>query len=548
MRPSESDAALLRIEDLRIEVDKEGTWSEILHGVSVALKRGEILGVIGESGAGKSTIGLAALGYTRNGGRFSGGKVFLDGVEMLSAPTAILEKMRGTRVAYVAQSAASHFNPAHTIGAQFAEVLRLRTGMKKQDIARKAADLYAELGLPDPETIGNRYPHQLSGGQLQRAMIAMAMATDPDLLVFDEPTTALDVTTQLDVLGCVKRVLDRAGAAALYISHDLALVAQLADRIMVMRNGDMVETGATREMLANPRQTYTRELLEGLQTQRDAVFVPEPDTQPLLRLDHLSASYSGSEKVLDDVTVHVHRGETVAIVGESGSGKSTLTRSICGLLPPMAGEMLFDDAVLPPRLDRRQPDTLKRIQLVHQLPDLALNSAQRIGTIIGRPLKVFQGLTGRAQAQRVTELLEMLELPASYARRYPAQLSGGEKQRVAIARALAADPALLICDEVTSALDQLVAAGVLRILRRLKQELSLGMIFITHDMATVREIADTVIVMRQGKVVNRGSVHDVLNDPDEPYTRELVAAAPEMDPDWITRVRPNFNNRRRTGT
>ncbi|MEI4472106.1 ABC transporter ATP-binding protein [Frigidibacter sp. MR17.24] len=531
---------LLKIDGLRIEVEKDGGWTEVLHGVSLELARGEMLGVIGESGAGKSTIGLAALGYVRAGGRFAGGSVVLDGTELIGAPTAVLEGIRGLRVAYVAQSAASYFNPAHTIGDQFAEVLHRKRGMKRAEIDAKAAQLYAELGLPQPERIGGRYPHQLSGGQLQRAMIAMAMATDPDLLIFDEPTTALDVTTQLDVLGCIRRAMARSGAAGIYITHDLALVAQVSDRIMVMRHGHTVEVAPTRQLLSAATQDYTRALLKGLRSERVEAAARPADERPLLRIDALDARYGTGTKVLNAVDLRVHRGETVAIVGESGSGKSTLARSICGLLPPTGGAMIFDDRELPAQLSARKADTLRRIQLVHQLPDLALNGAQSVGKIIGRPAQLFHGLRGAKLAARVTALLEMLELPASYASRYPHQLSGGEKQRVAIARALAAEPDLLICDEVTSALDQLVAAGVLKILRKLREEFGLGMIFITHDVATVREIADTVVVMRHGKVMNAGSVSEVLDQPDEPYTRQLVEATPEMDPDWIVRVRPDF--------
>ncbi|MGV0908766.1 ABC transporter ATP-binding protein [Martelella sp. FOR1707] len=531
---------LLKIENLRIEVEKDNVWTEILHGVSLELERGEMLGVIGESGAGKSTIGMAALGYVRPGGRFSGGTVLVDGVEMTSASIATLEKMRGMKVAYVAQSAASYFNPAHTIGDQFAEVLRLKSNERRSDIDRKAARLYGELGLPDPDRIGRRYPHQLSGGQLQRAMIAMAMATDPDLLIFDEPTTALDVTTQLDVLACIKRALARTDTAGLYITHDLALVAQIVDRIMVMRHGNVVETAPTREILAAPKMAYTQQLLRGFAS--GGVEGPGPDMneRPLLSIDGLSASYGGDVKVLDDITLHVRRRETVAIVGESGSGKSTLARSICGLLPPTLSTMVFDRQELLPHLDTRDKETLRRIQLVHQLPDLALNRAHTVGKIIGRPLQFFHGLKGKARAERVADLLATLELPAAYASRYPDQLSGGEKQRVAIARALAAGPELLICDEVTSALDQLVAAEVLRTIKKLKQELGLGIIFITHDVATVREIADTVVVMRHGRIMNKGPVHEVLDAPSEPYTRSLVDATPELDPDWIARVRPDM--------
>jgi len=525
---------LLTLTDLRIEARDGQGWREVVHGVSFALRRGEILGVIGESGAGKSTIGLAAMGYARDGCRIASGSVNFDGVEMTRQPESRLERIRGVRIAYVAQSAASFFNPALTLIEQFSEVLVKRRLASRDEARQRGCHLYRELGLPDPDHIGDRYPHQLSGGQLQRAMIAMAMATSPDLIIFDEPTTALDVTTQLDVLAAVRAALAKTTAAALYITHDLALVAQIADRIAVMRHGNLVELQPTRQLLSDPQEIYTAELLR----EKTMVFtgaVLEEGRHPVLHVENVCAGYNGNAQVLQDVSVKIERGHTVAVVGESGSGKSTLARVICGLLPPASGHILFNNRELEPDFRQRDRDALRRIQLVYQLPDLALNPGLKVGKIIGRPLKFYRGLTGRAAADKTAELLDILELKPDYVHRYPKQLSGGEKQRVSIARALAAEPDLIICDEITSALDQLVAVGVLKTLARMKEQLGVSLLFITHDMKTVQAIADDVVVMRRGEVLDQGKRDRVFSPPLNPYTAELLSATPELDPDWLTR-------------
>ncbi|WP_162939752.1 ABC transporter ATP-binding protein [Neorhizobium sp. NCHU2750] len=528
-------APLLSIRDLRIEVRSGDGWREVVHGVSLDVRRGDILGVIGESGAGKSTIGLAAMGYAREGGRIASGSVIFDGVEVTELGEKALEKIRGVRIAYVAQSAASFFNPAHTLLDQFCEVLLRRNMMSKADARAKGQRIYRELGLPDPDNIGDRYPHQLSGGQLQRAMIAMAMATDPDLIIFDEPTTALDVTTQLDVIASIRDTLAKSSAAAIYISHDLALVAQVATHIAVMRHGDLVEYAPTRELLAAPKENYTAELIRE-KVPAIAASTVEKGRYPVLHVEKISAGYGNVVNVLQDIDLKIDRGSTVAVVGESGSGKSTLARVICGLLPAASGHMLFNNRELEPDFRKRSRDTLRRIQLVYQMPDLALNPRLKIGEVIGRPLEFYHGLSGAKNKARVIELLETLELKPEYFDRYQSQLSGGEKQRVSIARALAAEPDLIICDEITSALDQLVAAEVLKTMARLKSEFGVSYMFITHDMNTVKAIADDVVVMRHGKVLDQGPKTAVFSPPYNAYTELLLTSTPEMDPDWLDRA------------
>lgn len=523
---------LLEIRGLKIEGQSDDLWHEIVKGVDLTLRRGEILGLIGESGAGKSTIGLAAMGYTRPGCRITAGTIRFDGKDLATATEAEKRRIWGTRIAYVAQSAAASFNPAHRLIDQYAEA-PLQHGLMREDEAKlSAVDVFRRLRLPDPERIGLRYPHQVSGGQLQRAMTAMAMSCRPDLIIFDEPTTALDVTTQIEVLAAIKDVVRQFDTAAIYITHDLAVVAQMADRVMVLRYGEVVEEASTDRMLTRPEQPYTKSLW----AVRSLYKEEEPGDGMLLQVRSIDAAYSGALKVLDQVSVDVPRGRTVAVVGESGSGKSTLARVITGLLSPMKGELVFDGMPLPPALRHRSKDTLRRLQMIYQTPDTALNPRRRIGDILGRPLKHHLGLSGATRRRRVVELLEMIELGEQYIDRLPGELSGGQKQRICIARALAVNPELIICDEVTSALDQIVAEGILKLLLRLQKELGVSYLFITHDIATVRAIADWIVVMQQGKVVEQGPKHEVLTRPRHPYTELLLSSVPEMRTGWLDDV------------
>ena len=523
---------LLTMTGLRIEGQADEEWHEIVHGVDVVLHRGEVLGLIGESGAGKSTIGLAAMGFARPGCRLTGGDIVFDGVELRSAPRDHNRALRGARIAYVAQSAAAAFNPAHRLIDQFTEA-PVRHRVKSRSAAEAdAKELYDRLRLPEPEKIGYRYPHQVSGGQLQRAMVAMAMACRPDLIVFDEPTTALDVTTQIEVLAAVKDVIRQLDTAAIYISHDLAVVAQMADRIMVLRHGNLVEEGTADHIVNRPEQEYTQRLL-AVRTYRKPVAEPSQE-EPLLRIEGIAARYRRSARVLEGVDLDIGRQRTVAIVGESGSGKSTLARVVTGLLPPEEGRLVFDGDVLAPALARRPREQLRRLQMIHQMPDTALNPRQRTRDVVGRPLTFYSGLHGRGREDRVRELLNMVELePEEFIDRYPAELSGGQKQRVCIARALAAQPDLIICDEVTSALDQLVAERVLQLLQRLQDELGVSYMFITHDFATVRAISDEIVVMFQGRIVEQGPRNDVLTPPHHEYTDLLLSSVPETKIGWL---------------
>ena len=527
---------LVTIRDIKIKGRSDETWNPIINGIDLELERGEVLGLIGESGAGKSTLGLAAMGFCRDGVRISGGSVEFDGIDLLTASASQKRELLGKRIAYVAQSAAASFNPAHKLMDQHTEAPTQHGVSGRADSIADGIELYEKLRLPNPDQIGFRYPHQVSGGQLQRAMTAMAMSCRPDLIIFDEPTTALDVTTQIEVLASIREIVEEYNTAAIYITHDLAVVAQMADRIKVLLKGDEVETADTRTMLSAPTQDYTKSLWAVRSFARPVKAAVSADATPIVSVKGVDAAY-GTTEVLHDISFDIHEGRTVAVVGESGSGKSTAARCITGLLPPTKGVIEFDGQALPLDYRKRDKDQLRQAQMIYQMADTALNPRKTIGEIIGRPVQFYGGLMGSKKRARVEELLNEIELePKQYIDRLPSELSGGQKQRIGIARALAAEPKFIICDEVTSALDQLVAEGILRLLARLQDELGLSYMFITHDLATVKAIADEVVVMKDGVVVEQGEKNEMFQPPHHPYTDLLLSSVPEMDPDWLTNL------------
>jgi peptide/nickel transport system ATP-binding protein len=527
------DSTILRISGLRLI---SVTGNVIVDHVDLQLQRGEVLGLIGESGAGKSTIGLSSMCYARAGLHIAAGEVVLDGVNIRALDAEGRRQVRGKRIAYIAQSAAAAFNPAHSLMDQVCEAPVLHKLMTRPQAEAWARELFVALDLPDAQNFGTRYPHQVSGGQLQRAMAAMAMSCRPDVLVLDEPTTALDVTTQIEVLILLKSLIRQYGTAALYITHDLAVVAQVADRIKVLRHGKEVEEGLTQQILHEARQDYTARLVAvrgAAASERAVGATVQPET--VLKVQDCHAFY-GDFHVVRGVSLDVQRGETVAVVGESGSGKSTLARIITGLLPPRSGKILFQEKALPPTLKARSKELKRTIQLVYQIPDVAINPRQTLREIIGRPVEFYFDV-GRAEVNaRAQELMTLVELPQDYLERRPGQLSGGQKQRVCIARALAAKPDLIILDEPTSALDPLVAEEILTLLRKLQRELGLSYILITHDLDVVHRIAHRTAVMLQGQFVAFDTTDKIFENPEHPYTQKLITAVPEMRVDWLDEV------------
>jgi len=532
---------LIRVQDLRVVACGEHGETEIVKGVSFALEKGEVLALIGESGSGKTTIALALLGYARRGCRLSGGVVQVGEHNMLALSEKELQGLRGNRVSYIAQSAAAAFNPAKKLIDQVVEGALIHGLGTRAVLEAKAIQLFRDLALPAPDIIGQRYPHQVSGGQLQRVMAAMALISDPLLVVLDEPTTALDVTTQIDVLRAFKRVVRERGATAVYVSHDLAVVAQMADQIVVLNGGQIFEQSATAPLLKGPAHEYTRSLLAAARP--DTTIRPPCDMAqdtPLLTIKGLTAGYGNKDmhgmpaiRVLEDIDLTVRRGQAIGVIGESGSGKSTLARVVAGLLTPALGGLTFDGQPLGGSLSERTDEQFRRIQMVFQNADTALNPMHSVSTILSRPLKMYFGLKGAALRERIGELLDLVRLPRTLAERRPNELSGGQKQRVNLARALAAKPDLILCDEVTSALDTVVGAAILELLRDLRQELGVSYLFISHDISTVRALCDDIVVMYSGHKVQAGTRQSFAQAPFHPYTDLLIHSVPELRQGWL---------------
>jgi len=584
------------VQDLEIAIESTGT--PVVSDVSFTITPGEIFGVVGESGSGKTTVGLALLGHARRGLRIAGGSVRLGEQSILDLSEEQLRLLRGTLVSYVPQDPASSLNPALRIGLQLREVIEAHTSLAGRAVDDRVAEMMAEVALPVDRAFLRRYPHELSGGQQQRVGLAMAFANRPRLIVLDEPTTGLDVTTQAHVLSTVRDLAELHNVAALYVSHDLAVVATLARRVAVMYAGRVVEIGTADELFQSAGHPYTRrligaiprltggrslvgipgraaspgrrphgcafaprcslrveqcetampplvmvgpdhevrciraaEVLSGQQSRAgDPVTMPSvaEGEQPALRLTDVVASY-GRTEVLHSVSLSVAAHECVALVGESGSGKTTVARSIAGLHRDWTGAIALSGTELRRAARQRSGEERRRINYIFQNPYGSLNPRQTIGQIIGQPLRVFGTASGREADRRIAEMLERVSLTAGYAPRYPDQLSGGERQRVAIARALVADPTVLICDEVTSALDVSVQAAIVELLGSLQRDLGLAMLFITHNLPLVRSIAQRVLVMSQGVIVEEGDTGQVLTDPRDPYTRQLLANTPSLE-------------------
>ncbi|RCS22569.1 ABC transporter ATP-binding protein [Phyllobacterium salinisoli] len=531
---------LVEIRDLKVEATTDsGRRVEIIKGVNLDIAPGEIVALIGESGSGKTTIALTLLGYARAGCRISGGNVRIAGKDMVTLSERDRAAIRGTEVAYVPQSAAAAFNPAKRIIDQVIEVTRIHRLMPAHEARQKAIGLFRALSLPNPETIGSRYPHQVSGGQLQRLSAAMALISDPKLVIFDEPTTALDVTTQIEVLRAFKSVMKKGGISGIYVSHDLAVVAQIADRIVVLRNGEVQEIGTTADILTRAQHPYTRALLAAFEPQPRGGEILVKDRKVLLEVKDLVAGYGAKHRdglplirAVDEVSLSVEKGRNLGIIGESGCGKSTLARAIAGILPASSGTIIFENRELPSAVRQRSRDQLREMQIVFQYADTALNPEKSIEEILGRPLTFYHGMRGKQREARVGQLLDMVHLPNSLRHRRPQELSGGQKQRVNFARALAAEPKLIICDEITSALDTVVAAAIIDLLKELQRELLLSYIFISHDLSVVEAVCDEIVVMYGGRKVEEITPAH-LQAPQHPYSKLLFSSVPKLDPGWL---------------
>ncbi len=536
---------LFEIDNLQIQARKEdGTPIPIVKGVSFKVKAGQVVALIGESGSGKSTISLATMAYCRPGLEFPGGEVRLHGKDVLSMEPQDQRNLRGNNVAYLAQSAAATFNPAITIGEQVTEAAVLHGVLTQDEADKRAVALYHALELPEPARLGRRYPHQVSGGQLQRLMAAMALVSGPDLLVLDEPTTALDVTTQIEVLKAFKKVIREEGSAAIYVTHDLAVVAQVADHIVVLYSGEIQEQGPVDLIINNPTHPYTKRLMAAVKPTPKAGMGEDLDQQhsrvvPNIEVKNMTAGYGGivngkpAITVLRDINVKIKNSHVVGVIGESGCGKSTLARVIAGLLPAAKGEIFLDGKQLQADLKNRMSEELQKVQFVYQMADTALNPRQLIGEILGRPIEFYRGIKGAARREEVAALLRLVELPVEFESRYPSELSGGQKQRVNLARALAANPEVVLCDEVTSALDSIVSSNIIILLKKLRDKTGVSFVFISHDLSTVGSFADEIVVLYAGRVVEQGPVDEVLAPPYHPYTRLLISSVPELRVGWL---------------
>ena len=529
--------ASLTVENLSISA---GT-ATLVDNLSFSVQPGEVLALIGESGSGKTTTALALMGHARHGCSISGGRVRIGDTDVLALDARAQRALRGRTVAYIAQSAAASFNPSRMIMDQVVEPTVIHGLCRRAEAEAKAVQLFRELALPDPEGIGSRYPHQVSGGQLQRLMAAMALIGDPDLVILDEPTTALDVTTQIEVLRAFRRVVRERRATAVYVSHDLAVVAQMADHILVLRNGTMRELNATGQILTAPADDYTRSLLAAARPQvRTPANATDDGRELLLEVRQLSAGYGPvdaqgrpAKPILQDIDLKLYRGQAIGVIGESGSGKTTLARAVAGLLKPSSGSVLFHGRELKPTLQQRERDELRRIQIVFQMADTALNPSQIIERILARPLEFYKGLRGEPLRRRIGELLDLVKLPRTVAGRLPGGLSGGQKQRVNLARALAAEPDLILCDEVTSALDTVVGAAVLDLMAELRRELGVSYLFISHDLHTVRAVCDEIVVMQHGRKLAQVARADYDRGPHHPYYELLARSVPELRQGWL---------------
>lgn len=536
--------ALLDVRNLQVAYRNPSSddLTMAVDGVNFKVGKGETLGIVGESGCGKSTIARALMGYCRPGGAIVGGEVLFDGDDILHFEDEKLRTLRGRRIAMVPQNPLTSLTYHMKVGPQVDEILQIHQELDAKAARLSTLELFEGTNLPDPEQIYDRYPHEISGGQRQRVVIAGALACEPDLMILDEPTTALDTTTEMQVLKLVKELRDRLGTALVYITHDLTLTDYMCENVLIMLDGRVVEQGTASHTFRVPRTDYAKMLVSAIpridaDVAAEPVKTAGPAKDPLLKVDHLSFRYGRRWSIaalfgpkedplaVDDLSFELRHGETVGLVGESGSGKSTVANVIVGLLAPTAGEVTFDGGSINMTDKHRSAELRRRIQIVFQDPLSSLNPRRRVESILTRPLEIFFGTKGRAARDRAVELLEDMELSADLLHRFPRQLSGGQQQRVAIARAFAADPDLILCDEVTSALDVSVQAHVLKLLKGIQSKTGAACLFISHDLGVVKQVANKTVVLQKGRVVEAGPTREIFDNPSHRYTRLLLAAA-----------------------
>lgn len=535
-------APILEATDLGVDFWVEGEWVTAAEGVTYSVQPGEVLAIVGESGSGKSTSSMALLGLLPQNGRASG-SVRLKGEELIDAPLERLREIRGSGIAVIFQEPMTALNPVYTVGFQIVEALKVHNPRMLRKAARdRALELLRLVEMPDPQKAFDSYPHQLSGGQRQRAMIAQSLSCDPALLIADEPTTALDVTVQAEIIDLLRDLNARLGSGIILITHDMGVVADLADSVIVMKDGKVVESGSVRQIFQKPEHPYTQALLAAVPhlgtgiAAEESVAHREPGVEPVLRMSDLVVEYPKRGRVpafraVDSANLEIYPGEVLGLVGESGSGKTTIARAVVGLMPATSGEL----SVAGQNMVGVSKDDLRSIRrkigIVFQDPGSSLNPRWPIGDSIGEPLQLAGEKDEKVVTARVEHLLEMVELPQSYRNRFPHELSGGQRQRVGIARALALSPKLLVADEPTSALDVSVQARVLAILQQIQREQQFAILFVSHDLAVVDLLADRIAVMHRGVIVEQGSKEQILRNPQQDYTRRLIAAVPVPDPD-----------------
>ncbi len=535
---TQDSKVILEVKDLGVDFWVEGEWVPAAKNLNYEIAAGEVLAIVGESGSGKSASSMALLGLTPQNGRVFG-SVKLSGEELVTATPKRLREIRGSGIAVIFQEPMTALNPVYTIGFQIMETLRVHFNMTNQNAKQRAIELLTMVDLPDPEKAFNSYPHQLSGGQRQRAMIAQAISCDPKLLIADEPTTALDVTIQAEILDLLRDLHKRLNSAILLITHDMGVVADLADRVLVMKDGVMVEEGSSRQIYKSPRQAYTQQLLAAVPNLGQGVALaarPASKENVVLSLKNVNIEYPKRGRVpaflaAKNINLEIAKGEVVGLVGESGSGKTTVGRAAVGLLAVKSGSLIVAGKDIS-RTSRSELRELRsKLGIVFQDPGSSLNPRWSIAQSISEPLVLSKLFSKDQVSKRIDELLDQVQLPISYRNRYPHELSGGQRQRVGIARALSLSPEFLVADEPTSALDVSVQARVLELLKDLQKDLGFACLFVSHDLAVVDFLVDRIAVMNHGEIVEQGDKNQILRNPQQEYTKRLIAAVPVPDPD-----------------